>query len=137
MELNITFPTLYKRTEIMYLGEFEEEVVFKLTEDIYRQELLTFFKLETYDSKIIDEQIEILYEYIKENENIKQLLLLLEEKYGDIFAFVFLFSYDMFHLFYPCIQNILNNLVKRFTFNKKILINYVILNFDNGFYFVY
>lgn len=112
MDLNISFPTLYKRTEIMYLGEFEEEVVFKLTEDIYRQELLTFFKLETYDSNVIDMQIELLHEYIKENENIKQILASLEEKYGsELFVFVFLFSYDIFYLFYPCIQNILNGSV--------------------------
>lgn len=112
MDLNISFPTLYKRTEIMYLGEFEEEVVFKLTEDIYRQELLTFFKLETYDSNVIDAQIELLYEYMKENENIKQILASLEEKYGcELFVFVFLFSYDIFYLFYPCIQSILNGSV--------------------------
>jgi hypothetical protein len=93
----------------MYLGEFEEKVVFELTEDIYRQELLTFFKLETYDSNVIDKQIELLYEHMKENENIKQILACLEEKYGsEIFVFVFLFSYDIFYLFYPCIQNILN-----------------------------
>ena len=109
MELDLTFPTLYKKTEIMYLGEFEEEVVFKLTEDMYREELLTFFKLKSYDSKIIDEKIELLYEYIKENEKIKEILLCLEEKYGtELFVFIFLFSYDIFHLFYPCIQNILN-----------------------------
>lgn len=111
MDLDLSFPTLYKRTEIMYLGEFDESVVFKLTEDIYRQELLTFFKLETYDSKIIDEKIGILYEYLKDDENIKQIMVWQEEKYGDTpFLFFFLFSYHTFYLFYQCLQNIIKEL---------------------------
>ena len=93
----------------MYLGEFEEEVVYKLSEEMYRQEILAFFKLEAFEPHIIDEQIGLLYESIKEHECIKQLIQWLEEKYGaELFVFVFLFSYDVFYLFYPCIQNILN-----------------------------
>jgi hypothetical protein len=109
MDLDLNFPTLYKRTEIMYLGEFEEEIVFTLTENIYREELLKLFKLEYFDSKAIDEKIELLYNLIKNDKNIKELVDILEEKYEHC-PFVFLFSYDLFYLFYPCIQNILRGL---------------------------
>lgn len=107
--MDITFPTLYKRTEIMYLGEFEEDVVYTLTQDIYREELLKLFQLESFDANLLDEKVGELYEKIKDNEKLQQIIMILEEIYGDkIFSFAILFSYDYFYLFYPCIQDIIN-----------------------------
>ena len=107
--MDTSFPTLYKRTELMYLGEFEEEVVYSLTEDIYRQELLKLFGLEVFEADIIDKKVGELYEIIKENPCIEKIMSAMEEIYGDILSFVILFSYDYFYLFYPCIQAILND----------------------------
>ena len=106
--MDTSFPTLYKRTEIMYLGEFEEDVVYALTEDIYRQELLKLFGLEVFEANIIDEKVRELYEIVKENQGIIKIVSAMEEIYGDI-SFVILFSYDYFYLFYPCIQAILSD----------------------------
>lgn len=94
----------------MYLGEFEEEVVYALTEDIYRQELLKLFKLEFFELETVDKKVEELYDTIKENEQIQDLMTTMENIYGDkVFSFAYLFSYDYFFLFYPCIQDIFNN----------------------------
>jgi ribonuclease HIII len=107
--MDLTFPTLYKKTEEMYLKEFGEAVVYKLTENIYREEILKLFQVEIFDSKIVDEKIGELYEEIKENEYIIQITSILEEKYGDkILSFTFLFSYDYFYLFLPIIKDVLN-----------------------------
>lgn len=108
--MDTSFPTLYKRTEIMYLGEFEEEVVYALTENIYRQELLKLFGLDAFEPNIIDEKVGELYDIIKENEMLGKIMGLLEETYGDrVFSFAILFSYEYFYLFYPCIQAILSD----------------------------
>lgn len=108
--MDFTFPTLYKRTELMYLGEFEEEVVYSLTENIYRQELLKLFGEEIFNAEIVDKKVEELYEMLKANEKVQELIAIIEEIYGDrIFSFAVLFSYDYFYLFYPCIQDVLNN----------------------------
>ena len=120
--MDITFPTLYKRTEIMYLGEFEEEVVYKLTEDIYRQEILKLFQLESFDVKIIDEKVYEIYEKIKDNEHLQEIITILEEIYGnEIFSFTILFSYDYFYLFYPCIKDILSNKTPNFEELKNVI----------------
>ena len=108
--MDTSFPTLYKRTELMYLGEFEEEVVYALTENIYRQELLTLFGLHVFEPTIIDEKVGELYDIIKENEMMEKIMGILEETYGDrVFSFAILFSYEYFYLFYPCIQAILSD----------------------------
>ena len=108
--MDTSFPTLYKRTEVMYLGEFEEEVVYALTENIYRQELLTLFRLNVFEATIIDEKVGELYDIMKENKMMEKIMGVMEEIYGDrVFSFAILFSYEYFYLFYPCIQAILSN----------------------------
>ena len=111
MDIDLSFPTLYKKIEEMYLAdeEFTPEIVYTLTENIYRQELLAFFKLDEFKENI-NESVLTLYERIKDNKYIKILVSKLKEKYNDeMISFMTLFSYDYFYLFYPIIQN-LNNL---------------------------
>lgn len=45
----------------MYLNdeEFTEEVVYTLTENTYRQEILLFFDLKEFDEKLVNESVYI------------------------------------------------------------------------------
>lgn len=104
MDFDTSFPTLYKKVEEMYLldPEFTPEVVYTLTENIYREELLVLFKLTTFDQEIINKKVISLYESIKDNDIIRKILNKIQCE--DIVSFMLLFSYDYFYLFYPILK---------------------------------
>ena len=68
LDIDITFPTMYKKIDEMYLNdaEFTPEIVYTLSENVYRQELLVLFKLTEFNQQIINEAVFSLYEKIKE-----------------------------------------------------------------------
>jgi len=68
--MNFSFPSLYKEIEKMYIDDKEyTEALYILTDNVYREEILTLFNKEKYDESISD-MIKTLYEEIKTNENI-------------------------------------------------------------------
>ena len=101
--MDLSFPTLYKQIESMYVDEFGDDV-FILTENVYREEILKLFGKEEYDDSIEDNIFE-LYKKLETNENI--ITLVDAFKTDKVVAFTFLFSYDYFYLFYPCLKDIL------------------------------
>jgi hypothetical protein len=108
--MDTSFPTLYKEIEKRYMGdkEFTPEIIYVLTENTYREELLKFFGVEYFDQEVINASILSLYDKIKENTIVQTAVEKLQEKYQDeVTSFMILFSYDYFHLFYPCVQAIL------------------------------
>jgi len=105
--MNFSFPSLYKEIESRYIDDDEvSEVVHILTENVYREELLKLFNKEKYD-ETMDDMVETLYNQIKTNENISQLVEMLKDRYQDErMAFTVLFSYDYFYLFLPILKSI-------------------------------
>lgn len=108
--MNFSFPSLYKEIERRYIDDDEvSEVVHILTENVYREELLTFFNKEEYD-ETMDDMVETLYNQIKTNEHISRLVEIIKDKYNDeMMAFTILFSYDYFYLFLPILKKIIEN----------------------------
>jgi len=106
--MNFSFPSLYKEIEDKYINDKEfTDVVHILTENVYREEILTLFGKETFEDSINDDILS-LFEKVKEDENIKTLLDILKKDYSDdLIAFTVLFSYDHFYLFLPCLKNII------------------------------
>lgn len=109
--LNTSFPSIYKKIEEMYLNdpEFSDEVVFTLSENTYREEVLLLFGLEEFDETLINDSISELYEKLKDNKDMKKILEFLKNEFDEDIVFHILFSYDYFHLFLPLIDNLLNN----------------------------
>jgi hypothetical protein len=95
---------MYKKIEEMYLNdpEFTPEIVYTLTENVYRQELLVLFKLTEFNQEEVNRLVLELYEAMKENETVQQVLATME--YEEIISFMLLFSYDYFYLFYPFLK---------------------------------
>uniref|UniRef100_A0A6C0HQU4 Uncharacterized protein n=1 Tax=viral metagenome TaxID=1070528 RepID=A0A6C0HQU4_9ZZZZ len=121
--MNFSFPSLYKEIENCYINdeEFTEEIVHVLTENVYREEILTLFRRDVFVDSINDDIIS-LYSKIKDNKNIIILVNILKEKYNDdLIAFTVLFSYDYFYLFLPCLKNIMNEEIVDISSLVKIL----------------
>jgi len=106
--MNFSFPSLYKEIESRYIDDDEvSEVVHILTENVYREELLKLFNKEKYD-ETMDDMVETLYNQIKTNESISQIVDMIKDSYQDeIMAFTVLFSYDYFYLFLPILKSII------------------------------
>ena len=120
VDLDLTFPTMYKKVEEMYLNdpEFTSEIVYALTENIYRQELLVLFKLDEFDQQIINRKVLDLFHFLKENETVKRVLQKFD--YDDVVSFMFLFSYDYFYLFYPLLKGEESELLEKIDEMEKL-----------------
>jgi len=102
---------MYKKIEERYLNdeEFTDEIVYTLTENTYRQELLAYFQLDEFNEKLINESVIVLYEKLKDNKDMQKILESLKIKFDEDIVFHMLFSYDYFYLFLPIIDKLLNN----------------------------
>ena len=104
--MDLSFPTLYKKIEERYIDddEFTPDIVYTLTENTYREELLKLFQLEVYSEEIIHTKVGELYSEMK--ESLADILQIVEEKYGLKWemGFLLLFSYDHFYLFLPLLK---------------------------------
>ena len=108
--MNFSFPSLYKEIEKRYINDKEyREALYILTDNVYREEILTLFNKEKYDESISD-MIKTLYDEIKTNENISAILEIVKQNYDEEMAFTILFSYDYFHLFLPILKNTMEEL---------------------------
>ena len=79
----------------------------------YQTQLLQALNMKNYDNFIITKNIEALYFFLKTNNEIISLLILLKEKYknstmaffieNEMALFQLLFSYDYFDIFHKCL----------------------------------
>jgi hypothetical protein len=102
--------------------------MFKKEEDsnlCYQIQLLQAFNMLKYDDFILQKNIESIYELIKNNNNIKEILVIISEKIKtyelftlanendkNIFLFQLFFSYNYFETFHKCFINYINDLKK-------------------------
>ena len=80
----------------------------------YQTQLLQALNMKNYDDFIISKNIEALYFFLKDNNELVSLLLALKEKYknssmaffieNEIALFQLLFSYDYFDIFHKCLS---------------------------------
>jgi len=107
----------------------------------YQIQLLQAFNMDTYNENILNSNIKKVYDLLHKNEEIKQIIYFLSNKYNkiifiktsiydleEIVIFNFLFSYDYFDLFHKCFSNYLNYI----NHNNLILDNHN--NHDNNFF---
>ena len=105
------------------------------SEQLYRIQFLQAFQSKNWDDDIINDKIKYLYENIKDNTNIKDIINNIKKSknlemmitlLGDdeLTLFKLLFKYELFDFTHKCICNILNNDNENVTNeNKGILIN--------------
>ena len=104
------------------------------SEHLYRIQFLQAFQSENWNDDIINDKMKTLYENIKDNANIKNIinnikksknLELMITLLGDdeLTLFKLLFKYELFDFTHKCICNILNNDNENvINENKRILI---------------
>lgn len=99
--------------------------MFKKEEDsnlCYQIQLLQAFNMLKYDDYILQKNIECVYEIVKNDNIIKEIIILLSEKMKtyqlfnlinqnekNIFLFQLLFSYNYFETFHKCFINYIND----------------------------
>ena len=74
---------------------------------IYRQELLNIFCLEEFDESVINKQVGILYEKVKDMDGFTGLLTSEFSPDDGLLGFTTLYSYDFLHLTHPLICELL------------------------------
>jgi hypothetical protein len=80
----------------------------------YQTQLLQALNMKNYDDFIITKNIEALYFFLKDNNEVVGLMLALKEKYkasslaffieNELALFQLLFSYDYFDIFHKCLS---------------------------------
>ena len=87
----------------------------------YQIQLLQAFNMLKYDDFILQKNIETIYELLKNDTNIKEILLIISEKMktyiffssiennNKIVIFQLLFSYNYFETFHKCFINYINH----------------------------
>tara|TARA_Y100000389_G_scaffold101656_1_gene98476 strand:- start:1687 stop:2097 length:411 start_codon:yes stop_codon:yes gene_type:complete len=103
--------------------------MFKKEEDsnlCYQIQLLQAFNMLKYDDFILQKNIESVYEVVKNDNKINEILLIISEKMKsyelfslengkNIFLFQLFFSYNYFEIFHKCFINYINDLRKNNT----------------------
>jgi hypothetical protein len=109
---------------------------YKLLEDdcanlCYQTQLLQALNMTKFDDFIITKNIEALYFFLKHNNEVVNLLIILKEKYkassmaffieNEIALFQLLFSYDYFDIFHKCLCNYIKDKTQKsdICVNKK------------------
>ena len=104
------------------------------SEHLYRIQFLQAFQSENWNDDIINDKMKTLYENIKDNANIKNIINNIKKSknlemmitlLGDdeLTLFKLLFKYELFDFTHKCICNILNNDNENvINENKRILI---------------
>ena len=102
---------LYKETEDRYLtdAEVHPDDLQLLCEELYHHELLTVFGLQTDDDGLVDfptlsSRISIVYNIVKDDPELVELIATNNQGiYDDTTTFLFLFSYELFHVVHKII----------------------------------
>ena len=106
---NINLKLLYKETELKYQNddEVDPDDSFFLCDELYRLDLLNAFFLETPDFDILNKKLEKLYNAVKEEPEIINLIKEHMFLNDEITTFMTLFSYEYFYIIYPILAKIL------------------------------
>ena len=98
------------------------------SELLYRIQFLQVFNIDKYDDKIINSKVENLYNKVKDNDIIINLMN--SNHYFDdkIMAFMVLFSYKTFYMIQKLLTEIINNLEIN-NENLNQLINFIKTNY--------
>ena len=109
---NIDYICTYKN-----LSEYEdliEQFGNDFIEDLlYKRDILYIFNLEIYKDDVILKCMEDVYDKVKENEQIINIIEKIKQIYpvttmgGDISAFMILYSYDYLEGIHPCVCDII------------------------------
>ena len=99
----------------------------ELSLQCYQVQLLQAFNMKKFEDYILQKKIEQLHLFLRDNEEIKELMTILSDKNSNIaflnglskdlettYIFQLLFSYDYFDIFHKCLSKYLN-----FTKNKS------------------
>tara|TARA_E500000331_G_scaffold149039_1_gene145046 strand:- start:7142 stop:7552 length:411 start_codon:yes stop_codon:yes gene_type:complete len=95
-----------------------------IRDTLFRQQILSFFKMEEYNETVIDIKIDYLKPIIESNESLKKLSikfsnLMLQEKF-DIGVVMF-FAYDYFHQTFLLLKDfLLENKINKDIYNNLI-----------------
>lgn len=121
---NLNYVCSYKNlTE--YTDLIEQYGTNFLEDLLYKRDILYIFNLETYKEDIILKSMENVYDTVKENEQIINIIKKIKELYpfitmrDDISAFMILYSYDYLDGCHPCICDI----IKTGTISQENLTN--------------
>ena len=77
---------------------------------LYRQDILNIFDIEEFDEKIINTCICELYEKVKTNEVIQQLMTILAKQFGldeELTGLIIMYSFDYLHITHKCMSQFL------------------------------
>ena len=94
---NIYAKVLYKDTEDKYTGdpEVDPEDLHFVCQELYQHELLTAFRMDDVDFKVLVNKIERVYEIVQDNPTIKEMIRT-HFIQDEITTFIVLFNYDTF-----------------------------------------
>ena len=97
IDINIDFACTYQ-----LIDDYDDSFM------LYKVQFLQIFNLQDYDDNLINKKVENLYDKIKDNEIIKNLIE--NDKYyqDNLASFMLYFRYDTLFLFHKILINILN-----------------------------
>ena len=98
MEININFKCTYQLLE-----NYEESLI------LYKIQFLQIFNIDEYDDNVINSKVENLYNKIKDNKIIKNLIKNNNYYTDNLASFMLYFRYDTLYIFHKLLYNILNN----------------------------
>jgi hypothetical protein len=114
MNYKYDFLCTYKLLENQDNQENEENEETDCANLCYQTQLLKALNMKNYDDFIITKNIEAIYFFLKDNNEVVSLLLALKEKYknssmaffieNELALFQLLFSYDYFDIFHKCLS---------------------------------
>jgi len=94
-----------------YHHEYEDEYDYDYARNIfYKADLLSIFCMEKFDENMINENMNNLYEKIKEVSELKDCMIQLSNKYfstDNVLGLMLLYSYDYLYLTHVCVSDYL------------------------------
>jgi|LakMenEpi03Aug12_release.lakeMendotaPanAssembly.Ray.scaffolds.fasta_scaffold1795935_1 hypothetical protein len=105
---NIHAKVLYKDTEDKYTGDpdVDPEDLHFVCQELYQHELLSAFRMDDTDFKLLVSKIERIYEIVKDNPTIREMVRI-HFIQDEITTFFVLFNYDTFSSLHKIFQNYL------------------------------
>lgn len=79
---------------------------------IYRQEMCNIFEMDEYDSNIVDKELSIIYEKIKDNHEFYSCIKSAASKFifpdDDLMGMTILYAFDYMEVTHTCVSEFLN-----------------------------
>lgn len=98
-------PDVFLESEVNSLSEQDKEFI---RNALYRNDILHIFDIDDFDETILNKKIHELYEIIKEDENLVNIMKTYSEEItGSVdyeIGLIIMFSYDYLHLTHPIIS---------------------------------